>query len=253
MSSSIAQPSVPDSKPSSFFGKLSQNTGITGPSTTQPSLASDSTSASGSKSVSLFGNSSQNSGISNSSDTSKGFAFNFKASPSTPLTPGFAAFTSGPFGKTGDSLSTSSSPASKTISTGNLGNPVGFGFGGFSGASKGGTKLLTTEAASTTEALVPSQLPTTEIASRTDTLTPSQSDAAEEGSQATEEPHEPTTSTDVNPYDAAGAGEEEETTVFETKAKAYRMSSKEGKVDWINVGTGNYVLQHKLCEMTSSH
>lgn len=49
-----------------------------------------------------------------------------------------------------------------------------------------------------------------------------------------------------NPYDKDSSGEENEETLFESKSRAYRSVTSDGKKTWSPVGTGESFLSHSF-------
>ncbi|KIJ49599.1 hypothetical protein M422DRAFT_27961 [Sphaerobolus stellatus SS14] len=151
--------------------------------------------------------------------------FDWKASPTGPLTPGFSAFTSKPAGS-----GTSSTAIFSGLSPrGSIGNPVGFGFGSQPSTPKdeSPTSLFSSkpsEDAKPAGDVIPIK--------STEEAPPSTGPDSEDTNAATAQ------TADANPYDADGPGEEDETNVYESKAKILKMMPKGEGVEWTSLGVG---------------
>lgn len=175
--------------------------------------------------------------------------FSFKPSaPTVPLTPGFSSFlTPSKPADIGDAKSntTNSSPSGFGFGTGkatamsnpfsfgkgSIGNPVGFAFGSPPAPPSDVTPPDTTDTTFDSDLKVPSEANAPQT-----TLSQDPSPAPSQGSV----------------YDADGPGEEDEVTLHEVKAHAYKISSDGDKKTWVSVGRGKfYARLSKLPSLSS--
>jgi len=155
----------------------------------------------------------------------------------SPLTPGFSTFTATKSGVSNGSQSPS--PFSGLSNKGSIGNPVGFGFGSQpstpktepstpslsgqpSGEADASADKIVKSAASTDSAL------TTKASQDAD-----QSTVSELVNESADKPKD-----GINLFDEDGPGEEDETTAFKIKTKAYKMAPQGDKLGWVVQGTG---------------
>ena len=185
-------------------------------------------------------------------------SFGFKASsPAAPLTPGFSSFLSqskppAPSVEawtppsTKPDLPSPSQPSSSafgfgtgknlggpgslgSFGKGSIGNPVGFAFG-----SPPATPSVSV--VESTDARVDSG-----SKASTDTGAGADSAATDSLLAPSNTAHDPSPApSQGSTYDADGPGEEDETTAFETRARAYKLVPTGDKKGWVNLGSGKF-------------
>jgi nucleoporin NUP2 len=177
--------------------------------------------------------------------------FNFKPStPAVPLTPGFSSFLGS--SKPSDNLEDSSTPhphSKSTSSNPSPPSPSGFGFG--TGKNSSTSKPLSFGKGSIGNPVgfaFGSPAATPDEVKPPDTSDTSQDTGLKGGSEATDGALLSTSSHDPSPapsqgstYDADGPGEEDEITLHEIKAHAYKMVSTGDAKNWVSAGKGKDV------------